>query len=123
LGYAAAASVLATFCMRMIPLRILALGSNVLFCLYGYFDNLYPVLTLHLVLFPVNLIRLIQFQRLVRELEVVQPSDLSIQSWLPHMTLRRMRAGETLIRRGDKVDSIYYLLEGQLERWQEPSGR
>jgi CRP/FNR family transcriptional regulator, cyclic AMP receptor protein len=116
LGYAAAASVLATFCMRtMIPLRVLALGSNVLFCLYGYFDNLYPVLILHLVLFPVNLIRLIQFQRLVRELEVVQPSDLSIQSWLPHMKLRRMKAGETLIRRGDKVDGIYYLLEGQLD--------
>jgi CRP/FNR family transcriptional regulator, cyclic AMP receptor protein len=43
LGYAAAASVLATFCMRtMIPIRILALVSNVLFCLYGYLGNLYP---------------------------------------------------------------------------------
>jgi CRP/FNR family transcriptional regulator, cyclic AMP receptor protein len=116
LGYAAAASVLATFCMRtMIPLRILALASNVLFCLYGYFDNLYPVLILHLVLFPVNLVRLIQFQRLVRELQVVQPADLSIQSWIPHMKLRRMKAGETLIRSGDRVDSIYYLLDGQLD--------
>ena len=26
-----------------------------------------------------------------------------------------MRAGETLIRQGDRVDSIYYLLDGQLE--------
>jgi CRP/FNR family transcriptional regulator, cyclic AMP receptor protein len=116
LGYAAAASVLATFCMRtMIPLRILALVSNVLFCIYGYFDNLYPVLILHLILFPVNLYRLIQFQRLIRELHMVHPSDLSIESWLPHMRLRRMRAGETLIRQGDKVDSIYYLLDGHLE--------
>src|SRR5262249_55937523 len=46
---------------------------------------------------------------------MVHPSDLSIESWLPHMRLRRMRAGETLIRQGDRVDSIYYLLDGQLE--------
>jgi CRP-like cAMP-binding protein len=73
------------------------------------------VLILHLIFFPVNLYRLIQFQRLVRELHTVHPSDLSIESWLPHMRLRRMMAGETLIRQGDRVDSIYYLLDGQLE--------
>jgi len=116
LGYAAAASVLATFCMRtMIPLRVLALCSNVLFCLYGYLDQLYPVLILHLVLFPVNLIRLIQFQRLVRELHATQPTDITIESWLPHMTLRHFRAGETLMRRGDKADSLYYLADGKLD--------
>ena len=41
LGYAASAAVLATFCMStMIPLRILALVSNILFMAYGYVDNL-----------------------------------------------------------------------------------
>ena len=61
LGYSAAATVLATFCTStMIPLRILALVSNVLFCSYGYFDHLYPVLTLHAALFPINLLRLVQ---------------------------------------------------------------
>lgn len=42
LGYAASIAVLATFCMStMIPLRVLALVSNVLFMLYGYFDGLF----------------------------------------------------------------------------------
>jgi CRP/FNR family transcriptional regulator, cyclic AMP receptor protein len=55
LGYAASAAVLATFCMSTtIPLRILALGSNVLFMAYGYVDHLYPVFVLHAILFPVN---------------------------------------------------------------------
>jgi len=63
LGYAASVSVLATFCMNaMVPLRILALCSNVLFVGYGYFDHLYPVLILHLILFPVNVLRLLEFQ-------------------------------------------------------------
>jgi CRP-like cAMP-binding protein len=116
LGYAAAASVLATFCMRtMLPLRVMALVSNVLFALYGYFGGLYPVMILHLILFPVNLVRLIEIQRLMRDLDAARPSDLSVQSWLPHMKLRRLEAGQTLVRRGDKADSIFYLVDGQVE--------
>jgi CRP-like cAMP-binding protein len=116
LGYAASATVLATFCMStMIPLRILALVSNVLFCSYGYFDHLYPVLALHAVLFPVNLLRLVQFQRLVRDVRNAHREDLSIQSLLPYMTTRNLAAGEILIHKGEKADRLYYLIEGELE--------
>jgi hypothetical protein len=59
LGFAASATVLATFCMtRMLPLRLLAIMSNILFGAYGYLDHLYPVLLLHLLLLPVNCVRL-----------------------------------------------------------------
>jgi CRP/FNR family cyclic AMP-dependent transcriptional regulator len=116
LGYAAAASVLATFCMRtMIPLRVLALTSNLLFALYGYFDGLHPVLFLHLILFPINLIRLIQFERLVREVGGADRSELTIQSWLPHMKQRKLSVGQTLVHKGDKADSIFYLAQGELD--------
>jgi CRP/FNR family transcriptional regulator, cyclic AMP receptor protein len=116
LGYAASATVLATFCMStMIPLRVLALVSNVLFCSCGYFDHLYPVLFLHATLFPVNLLRLVQFQRLVRDVRDAHREDLSIQSLLPYMTTRNLAAGETLIRKGEKADRLYYLVDGELE--------
>ena len=73
LGYAASATVLATFCMStMIPLRIMALLSNVLFCSYGYFDHLYPVLILHATLFPINLLRLVQLHLLARDVGQVE---------------------------------------------------
>lgn len=59
LGYAASFAVLATFTVRtMIPLRIIAILSNVLFIVYGYEADIRPVLLLHLVLLPVNLTRL-----------------------------------------------------------------
>ena len=116
LGYAASAAVLATFCMStMIPLRILALGSNVLFMAYGYVDHLYPVFILHAILFPVNALRLIQFQRLVRDIRDAHREDLSIQSLLPYMKRRKCTAGEILVRKGDKADRLYYLLDGELE--------
>ena len=116
LGYAASAAVLATFCMStMIPLRILALGSNVLFMAYGYVDHLYPVFILHAILFPVNALRLVQFQRLVRDIRDAHREDLSIQGLLPYMKRKKLAAGETLVRKGDKADRLYYLLDGELE--------
>ncbi|MGA7973361.1 MAG: cyclic nucleotide-binding domain-containing protein [Pseudolabrys sp.] len=116
LGYAASAAVLTTFCMStMIPLRIVALGSNVLFCAYGYFDHLYPVLILHAVLFPVNLLRLVQFYRLVQDVRDAHREDLPVQSLLPYMTELNLAAGDTLIRKGERADQLYFLMDGTLE--------
>ena len=106
LGYAASVTVIATFCMStMIPLRIAALVSNVLFFSYGVIDHLYPVLILHAVLFPVNLLRLVQFHQ----------EDLPIQSLLPYMTKRCLSTGEIVTRKGEKADRLYYLQDGELE--------
>jgi hypothetical protein len=61
LGYLAAATVLATFCMStMASLRLLAIGSNILFASFGALAHIYPVLMLHLILLPVNIVRLAQ---------------------------------------------------------------
>ena len=58
-GYLASALVLATFCMRdMVPLRCVAIASNLAFIAYGALADLGPVLVLHLLLLPVNLLRL-----------------------------------------------------------------
>jgi hypothetical protein len=59
LGFAAAAAVLAGFCMNtIINLRLAALASNFLFILYGLFAHIYPVIILHIILLPVNLLKL-----------------------------------------------------------------
>ena len=60
MGYAASAAVLGTFLMRrMVPLRLLAILSNVLFVAYGYAEQIYPVLCLHIALLPINVQRLL----------------------------------------------------------------
>ena len=83
LGYAASASVLVTFCMNtMIPLRVSALLSNVLFSLFGLWAHIYPVMILHLILFPVNIVRLLQIRHVV--LGISQGADLSMESILLH---------------------------------------
>jgi hypothetical protein len=58
-GYAASGLTLATFAQRsMLPMRILALGANICFIGYGAMGWFMPVLALHLVLLPINLVRL-----------------------------------------------------------------
>ena len=60
LGYAASCAVLATFLMRtMVPLRLIAILSNVLFLVFGYAQHIYPVFFLHVALLPINTWRLV----------------------------------------------------------------
>ena len=60
-GYIASLLVLLTFCMReMVWLRAVALSSNIAFITYGYMATLPPVFLLHIILFPINVLRLMQ---------------------------------------------------------------
>lgn len=63
-GYLASLLVLAAFCTRgMVPLRLLAITSNLAFMVYAVLADLDPVLLLHALLLPVNLFRLLQARR------------------------------------------------------------
>jgi hypothetical protein len=66
-GYSAALAVLAAFCMSsIVPLRIAAILSNVLFALYGLSAHLYPVFLLHSILLPINVFKLTHLELLPR---------------------------------------------------------
>ena len=63
-GYLASALVLATFWMcQMVPLRIVAICSNIAFFSYAVLLGLPPVAILHAVLLPVNVWRLWQLTK------------------------------------------------------------
>ena len=115
-GWAASAAVLATFCMNtMMPLRVVAIISNVLFCAYGAVAHIFPVLILHAILLPVNVVRLVQIRRLVHGMQVAENSELSAPSLLPFMSGRTLKAGDILVRKGDEADRMFYLMRGNVE--------
>lgn len=59
LGYVASSLVLATFTAKsMVGLRALAIGSNLAFIAYGLSAALWPILLLHSIMLPLNLLRL-----------------------------------------------------------------
>ena len=68
IGYFASALDLATFCMRnMVALRYVAIASNLAFIAYGALADIGPVLVLHLLLLPVNVVRLTGWRASERE--------------------------------------------------------
>jgi CRP/FNR family cyclic AMP-dependent transcriptional regulator len=116
LGYAASASVLITFCMStMVPLRAVAICSNVLFASYGALAHIYPVLILHSILLPVNSVRLYQILNLIKRVRAAELSEMSVESLLPLMSKRKLKTGEVLIRKGDKASSMFYLASGTMK--------
>ncbi len=113
-GYAASLSVFASFCMStMVPLRVAALVSNILFITYGYLGGIYPVLVLHVALLPVNLWRITQVFRLIGATRHTQ-EGFDFSTLRPVMPARTLRAGEILFRRGDPAWEMYVLEQGKL---------
>jgi hypothetical protein len=77
LGWFAAGLVFSTFCARgMVPLRILAVVSNIAFVGYGTLDQLWPILILHLAMLPMNLLRLRQALGTAEELPDGDPANV-----------------------------------------------
>src|ERR671918_308526 len=92
-GYIASALVFATFYMRtMLPLRVVAIVSNVAFLTYALIDGLTPILILHGALLPLNLLRLLQIRELNVQVEKAATNEFSAQAILPFMRRRNLRA-------------------------------
>ena len=114
-GYIASGLVFLTFYMQtMIPLRIVAILSNVAFMVYGFGGHLYPVLFLHGFLLPLNWFRLVQMRALIRTVREASGTDLSMEWLLPFMRRHRCAKGEVLFRKGDPAKDLYVVLSGSL---------
>ena len=115
LGFAAAALTFTTFMMKsMLPLRVAALASNVLFIAYGYVESLLPIMILHGALFPLNAARLLEIRKRVRDIETAL-ADSPVAQWLlPHMSRRSAPAGTVLFSRGDLAEEMFYVNSGSV---------
>jgi CRP/FNR family transcriptional regulator, cyclic AMP receptor protein len=113
-GYAAAVLVFATFWMKtMIPLRVLGLASNVLFIGYGYLAGAYPPLVLHILLLPLNVMRLRQMLQLSRQVAQAAAGDLNMDWVKPFTSAHAMNAGDQLFRKGEPADRMFFVLSGR----------
>ena len=114
LGYAAAACVFVTFYMKtMVPLRIAGIVSNFLFIGYGYAVDAYPVLILHLVLLPLNVLRLREMLRVIKQIENATKGDANLNWVRPFGSTRTVAAGDAVFRRGDPADEMYFIVSGR----------
>ena len=107
----------------MVPLRALALVSSILvliFCaLHTNFDIMQlivlPEFIVNAILLPINLKRLGEINRLTKQIEQATVESPVTEWMLPHMHLRKHKAGEVLFRKGDVADEMVYVASGKLK--------
>jgi CRP/FNR family transcriptional regulator, cyclic AMP receptor protein len=115
LGFIASGLVFTTFFMKtMIPLRCMAILSNLFFISYGATAGLHPVLFLHVALLPLNIVRLIQMKQLIDRVGRAAMGNQSIEWLVPYMTKRTCAAGATLFKRGDMADDMSLIVRGTI---------
>ena len=113
-GYLAAFLVFLTFYMKtMVPLRLVGICSNCIFITYGYLGGLHPVLVLHLILLPLNGLRLREMLRLTRDVRGATQGDLNMDWLKPFTSVRRFNRGDVLFRKGDAADAMCFVVSGQ----------
>lgn len=114
-GYLASLLVFCAFYMKtMIPLRWVAIASNVAFIAYGIAGRVYPVLLLHVVLLPLNCFRLQQMRALIRRVREASAGDMSMEWLIPLMSHHKLEPGHVLFKKGDKANSMYLILHGSV---------
>ena len=107
----------------MVPLRVLALVSNVLYLIYSPLHTDYqithlivmPTFLVNLILLPINAKRLLEIIRLTKQIEQATVESPVTEWLLPHMHLRKHKAGSVLFRKGDKADELMYVASGKLK--------
>lgn len=120
-AWVASLLVFSSFFMKtMVPLRLVAIASNLAFITYallglqsGVFSKVYPILVLHSCLLPLNVVRLAQIRGMTRVAESSSESDM-ISVLLPFMARARHARGTVLFRRGDAADTLYVIGEGRV---------
>ena len=115
-GVAALLVLVSAFVKTMIPLRWLAVASNVGFIIYGITHPAPLMVALHAVLLPVNGVRVWQMIRLTRRVAASTADARQLEVWLrPYMRSRRYKAGQQLFANGDEADRLYFLASGSVE--------
>jgi CRP/FNR family transcriptional regulator, cyclic AMP receptor protein len=120
-AWAASALVFAAFFMKtIVPLRLVAIASNLAFIAYallglayGVFGRVYPILALHASLLPLNVVRLRQLNAIIKAVRASSQAE-TIEALTPFLTAESHQPGDVLFSRGDPADSLYLIEGGQV---------
>lgn len=109
------------FMKTIVPLRTMAIASNVVFISYalmglhfGVFDKVLPILVLHLALLPLNIVRLRQIKATIRSVKSAAGKHKSLEFLVPYMNKERRSKGEVIFRKGDPATHVYLIHSGRV---------
>lgn len=122
-AWVAAGLVFISFFMKtIVPLRRIAIASNVAFICYalmgisfGIFDKVLPILVLHVALLFLNFMRLKEIQNTIRSVQAMTREHASLDALIPYMKHESVRREQLLFKKGDLADRLYVLKRGRIK--------
>jgi CRP-like cAMP-binding protein len=96
----------------MIPLRLTGIANNIASITFALLAGVYPMAIQHTVLLPLNIYRLVQMLKLIKQVKAASAGDLTIEWLKPYMTKHAIRAGDILFRKGEEADRMYFIISG-----------
>lgn len=100
----------------MMPLRWLAVGSNLGLLVYGLLHPSLITLTIAATLLPINTYRAIEITRLSRRVHRAAAAAELATLWIrPYMLARRLKAGQVLFSKGDTAEHLFLLADGCMQ--------
>lgn len=116
LAWAEAATVVgAAYSKRMIPLRMMAMSSNLLGVTLGLLTGNLPTIVKHAINFPLNATRVREMRQLIASVREANATDLNMEWLKPFMHPESARATDFLFRKGDEAKEAYVLVDGEVE--------
>jgi hypothetical protein len=113
IGYSAAGLGVIMLAMQtMIPLRLTGIANNIASITFALLAGVYPMAIQHTVLLPLNIYRLVQMLKLIKQVKAASAGDLTIEWLKPYMTKHAIRAGDILFRKGEEADRMYFIISG-----------
>jgi hypothetical protein len=109
------AAVASAYSKTMIRLRIASTIANFLGVIVGATSGNMAVLARHLILFPLDLMRLREMRKLVASVKRAADGELKVEWLKPFMHPSKVKAGALLFRKGEEADRAYMLIEGEIE--------
>lgn len=97
----------------MIRLRLAATASNLCFIAYGASLHLFPILTLHILLLPLNIWRMLEIFVITRSIKSMVKIDC-LQALGPYLRAEHHSQGVLLFKKGDIAQCMYLVSEGEL---------
>lgn len=114
IGYGGTVFTIASYSMRtIIPLRIAGILSSFFFIAYSLLMQLWPMLITELVILPLNLVRLYQMFRLVRQVEEAASSDFALDWLEPFAHNKSYKPGQVLFSAGDYANHLLLIHSGR----------
>jgi hypothetical protein len=97
----------------MIPLRLIAMTTNLLFITWSLLAAVYPTLILNCILLPINSLRFFQMKRLIKQVNEAANGDLSMDWLKPFTTKKHFAAGTVMFNKGDAATELHFLISGR----------